>query len=380
MSINNTQSIVGGGNSLSPQLKKERSSNLELFRIIVMLLIVSHHYVVNSGLTQVMQEEPLSTNSIFYYLFGAWGKTGINCFVLITGYFMCTSNITLRKFLKLLLWIITYSVIITGIWIAIDYHPTHSTKQMLTRMIPMRHLSDGFGSCFLVFFLCIPFLNILVQNMNKMIHQILIVLLLFIYTLHTIPGLSVTMNYVSWFCVLYIISSYLRLYPLSKDKNTTFWGWMTLLSWSMSIMSILSLLWLKSKGLDFGPYMLISDSNAILALTNGIISFMWFKNLKIKNSKLINTIAASSFGVLLIHANSDTMRHWLWKDTVDCIGHYDTPYYWLYAIGCALLIYIICTIIDIIRIRTIETPILNFAEKLCLWIKSKFYNSLILDK
>lgn len=31
--------------------KKERSSNLELYRIICMLMIVAHHFVVNSGLT-----------------------------------------------------------------------------------------------------------------------------------------------------------------------------------------------------------------------------------------------------------------------------------------------------------------------------------------
>ena len=35
-------------------VKKVRDSNLELYRIIVMLLIVVHHYVVNSGLLDVM--------------------------------------------------------------------------------------------------------------------------------------------------------------------------------------------------------------------------------------------------------------------------------------------------------------------------------------
>lgn len=73
------------------QQTKIRNSNLELYRIIVMLLIVAHHYVVNSGLITVMEETPLSARSIFFYLFGAWGKIGINCFVLITGYFMCKS-------------------------------------------------------------------------------------------------------------------------------------------------------------------------------------------------------------------------------------------------------------------------------------------------
>ncbi len=55
--------------------RKERNSNLELYRIIVMLLIVAHHYVVNSGLMSVMKEEPLHIQSIFLYLFGMWGKT-----------------------------------------------------------------------------------------------------------------------------------------------------------------------------------------------------------------------------------------------------------------------------------------------------------------
>lgn len=95
-----------GGNSTTSKSPKQRSSNLELYRIIVMMLIVAHHYVVLSGLAGtegVLNHDPLSVNSIYLYLFGMWGKTGINCFMLITGYFMCTSNISWRKFIKLYL-------------------------------------------------------------------------------------------------------------------------------------------------------------------------------------------------------------------------------------------------------------------------------------
>lgn len=94
-----------------------RSSNLELYRILIMLLIVAHHYVVNSGLFDVMNEDVLCANTTFFSLFGAWGKTGINCFLLITGYFMCKSNISLRKFLRLILWVVTYNILITVIFI-----------------------------------------------------------------------------------------------------------------------------------------------------------------------------------------------------------------------------------------------------------------------
>lgn len=119
-------------------------------------------------------------------------------------------------------------------------------------------------------------------------------------------------------------------------------------------------------------YLLLQDSNAFLALTNGVTSFMWFKSMKIPTNKFINTIAASTFGVLLIHANSDTMRCWIWRDVVDCTGHFDTPYYWAYSICCVLIIYIACTFIDYIRIKTVETPMINAAERTCDYVKSKF--------
>ena len=55
---------------------KLRDSNLELFRIITMLLIVAHHYVVNSGLIDLINSSPLSGATVFLSIFGAWGKTG----------------------------------------------------------------------------------------------------------------------------------------------------------------------------------------------------------------------------------------------------------------------------------------------------------------
>ena len=82
---------------------KYRYSNLELFRILLMLMIIAHHYVVNSGLTEVWSVNDETRNSLFLPLFGRGGKTGINCFILITGYFMFQKNFSWPKLLKLLL-------------------------------------------------------------------------------------------------------------------------------------------------------------------------------------------------------------------------------------------------------------------------------------
>lgn len=49
---------------------KKRDSNLELFRIISMIIIIAHHYVVNSGLLNCVHSS--SMNDILILLFG-WG-------------------------------------------------------------------------------------------------------------------------------------------------------------------------------------------------------------------------------------------------------------------------------------------------------------------
>ena len=88
--------------------KKRRDSNIELFRIIMMLLIIAHHYVVNSGLMDEIAKASFGLKPIVLLIFGAWGKIGINGFVLITGYFMCKSQISAQKFLRLLLEVVFY--------------------------------------------------------------------------------------------------------------------------------------------------------------------------------------------------------------------------------------------------------------------------------
>ena len=106
------------------ETKPLRSSNLELYRIVCMLMIVAHHYVVNSGLFASggpMVSNPISANTLYLALLGAWGKVGINCFLMITGYFMCTSHITVRKFIKLILQIYLYKLLLFPIRVA-HYH------------------------------------------------------------------------------------------------------------------------------------------------------------------------------------------------------------------------------------------------------------------
>jgi len=210
-------------NQINTIQKKERSSNLELYRILVMLAIVAHHYVVNSGVLTIAKQDPMSFHSIYYYLFGAWGKVGINCFVLITGYFMCTSEITLRKFLKLFFEVLFYVVTVNAVLIMAGVEQL-SLKTIYGNLQLFFDVSTCFTSCFIMFYLFIPFLNILIRNMTQKQHAMIIGLCLGIYTgIGTLMLGKVSMNYVTWFCILYLISSYIRLY---KPMQNVRWGYM----------------------------------------------------------------------------------------------------------------------------------------------------------
>ena len=279
-----------------------------------------HHYVVNSGLMPYLYQDPFSSKSLYYYLIGMWGKTGINCFVLITGYFMCTKKITLEKLLKLLSEIYFYKIIIYIFFLLIGKEQFNGHR-LVTLAMPVWGINSNFVGCYLLFFLLIPFLTILVQNLNRSQHLWLMLGCLTVYSLlGSIPSFEILFNYVTWFCILFIVASYFRLHPFKALDNPSLWGWMSIISILLAVASVVGILWIKKNG--HMAYWFVSDSNKFLAVLVSITTFLWFRSIKIKRNKVINAIAASTFGVLLIHANSDAMREWIWKDVFDVTGHY----------------------------------------------------------
>jgi hypothetical protein len=137
----------------------------------------------------------------------------------------------------------------------------------------------------------------------------------------------------------------------------------------VSVASIVAGALLSNKIGQLLSYYLLSDSNKILAVACGFSGFMFFKNLKIKNSKVINTISSTTFGILLIHANGDSMRKWLWGEVLKNCEYFDSKYIALHAIISCLIVFILCSIIDLIRQKTIG--------KVCLKIWNKIEPSIV---
>ena len=137
-----------------------------------MLIIVAHHYVVNYGLTDmIVSRTALHWNDVFLLLFGWGGKTAINGFIFITGYFMCTSKITVKKFCKLFFEIEFYKILIYLIFLSFGVQK-FSFSGLLKAVIPIYDIGIGFTSCFLIFFCLIPFVNILIKAMGEKEHRI----------------------------------------------------------------------------------------------------------------------------------------------------------------------------------------------------------------
>lgn len=197
----------------------KRESNIELFRIFLMLMIISHHYVVNSELTELFDTHEVTLNMAFLWLFGWGGKVGINCFILITGYFMCKQSFTWRKFFKLFLEVEFYSVFIYLVFVISGYVHFSIIDLGISILFVVRDIGHGFVGSFVALYLLIPAVNMLVKSMSKVQFSKLLIALLAVYTI--IPTFLVThhFEYIGWYITVYLIGSYYRLFPPTWTTN-----------------------------------------------------------------------------------------------------------------------------------------------------------------
>ena len=277
---------------------------------------------------------------------------------------MCTSKITVKKFLKLFLQREFYAITFFLLFLLTGYN-AFSITEFAEVLLPVFSVGRGFTTAYLLFFCVIPFLNMLIEKMNKKQHIYLIGICLFIYTiLPTFFIADVMFNYVTWFSVVYFIGAYIRLYPNKIFESAKITGILSLACLVLSWLSVVAGAYVATK---FGKvnliYFFVSDSNQFLAVVTAVASFLFFKNINLGCNKFINKVAASCFGVLLIHANSSVMRKWLWVDTFKCVENMNTKYYMLHAVLTVVIVYFVCTLIDILRIKFIEKPFFRYADK-----------------
>mgnify|MGYP000881837185 FL=1 len=177
-------------------------------------------------------------------------------------------------------------------------------------------------------------------------------------------------NEISWYMTLYLLGAYLRLQAGDWSKRFLFsLKWLivcVLLAW-VSVLGIDYLCYSFHHGSWGTAFYLVSDSSKLLAFLVGVAIFQTFRNMPLGHSRFINELAKTTFGVLLIHGNSDAMRKFLWQDIVGVPVMLDAPLPSLvvHAAVSAILIYAVCAAIDYARIQLFEKPIMG-------WIDSRY--------
>lgn len=338
--------------------KKMRSSNIELYRIVMMLVIIAHHLVVNSTITWQYDYSNVTGNMLFLEFFGFGGKPMIDGFLLITGFFTIKSIFTVEKALRVFLEILFYRVLIYFLFVWFGVQSFSWSGFWDASLYVFRAADMSFPATYFWLYCLTPFINTLANALNKRQYLALLGVLLVYFTFVSTVFKDVdTFSELGWYITVYLIGAYLQLHEPRLLNRAWKSGVLTLAALLACFGTILWMNYRRAIGAtDLSVYYFFSNAHKPLGLALAVCSFQWFRHLKIRNSRVINTCAASIFGVLLIHANSDTMRKQLWQIWLKIPSWYTKPWLWLYAIGCVFGIFIVCTLLDQIRIHAIEKP------------------------
>ena len=176
-----------------------RQSNIELLRIVAMLMIIAHHFSVHGNFDL---RNMLVGNNIWLQFLATGGKIGVNIFVMISGYFLISSkNIETKKVLKLLAQILFYSVIIFILFI--------SLKIVSFNRIDFINYILGFpvwwfAKSYLALYLIHPYINKCVDVLNKKEYQKLVLFFTILWSfIPTILNKSFDDGNLIWFVYIY---------------------------------------------------------------------------------------------------------------------------------------------------------------------------------
>lgn len=209
--------------------------------------------------------------------------------------------------------------------------------------------------------------------LNEIAHKIapryfkgMILLLLFTFTVKSTFFLNTWIFHeVFWYITIYFIAAYIRLYSPKWTLDQKLVKRTLLLSIGLAYASVLFLIKFGNTLWFLNRYYLLADSDKVLALIIGVLTFLFFRNLEIPQSKTINLIASTIFGVLCIHASSDAMRKFLWRDLLKIPDIYYQPlsYVVLYSVLSTVGVFVICSIIDLFRLKVLEPPIIKYISE-----------------
>ncbi len=332
-------------------VRKKRDSNMELLRILAMLIIMIVHAdfrALNVPSSSDALIEPFPT--LGKLLVESFSIIGVNVFVLLSGWY----GIRVRKerFIEFLFQIFFF---ICLCYLLISIYHQQFVSPSISYFLMLGEWNYWFIKCYLFLYLFSPVLNAFVEKATK--NQFIILLVGF-YIFQTIYG---WVGNVSWFhngysgisfLGLYLLSRYLRLYPckwIQFDKK-----------YDLFIYVVLSLInttfAFLSMRFQLIPYKItfFYQYTSPVVIIGSVFFLLYFTKLKINFNPLINWIASSCFAIYLLHSNSYLARYYD-GFIVFLYNRCDNPLFIIYVLSFIFMVFIACIIIDKIRIALWKT-------------------------
>ena len=334
---------------------KTRESNIELLRIVAMFLVVLSHFYVH-GQWPLM--DSVGVNNVVRYALDV-GEIGVTTFVLISGYFLINQSFDLIKLSKLVLQMWFYGV---GLLIFAYVFDTRviTAKHFWGSIMPFNSL-NWFAKAHLLLYLLFPLLNVGIKRLSEKSLKRFILGFGFLWTVLPVLSLYEHGNQRVTIMFIYCVGAYFCLFgckwfdnPLGKIRAISLMA----VSYSIIVFTVVVLWKLSLKDANYvGKEASFLSLNSVLVLLCGIGLFYLLKKIKLE-SALINKIAKTMFGVYLIHDNA-LISAWMWNGVLKIGQYYDSAFLIPISVLCSILVMVVCSSIDYLRIVFVEKPVFS---------------------
>ncbi len=324
----------------------KKKSNFEFLRILSMIMIILHHFSVHSE-----WNFPLGVTlpKFVVQLLSIGGKVGVNCFILISGYFLCKSSFKLKSLRNIWLNTLFYSIFITLCFLFFD-HAKINVVNIIRSLFPILTSTYWFITAYILLYLCVPYLNLLIKNMDEKLYKRLLVGFFLIFSfIQNITQIEILGSNLLWFIFLYFLGGYIRLY-FHKDltKANLYIVLNLLLFLDLLVLLFLDLLSYYFSFLGGKETAVFSSNQGIFPLFIALFLFLIIKNLNFKYNEFVNKIASTTFSVYLIHEHP-LIRNLLWEEVMIVVNKDSSLSIIILGLGFSVVIFVLCSLIDLLK-------------------------------
>lgn len=355
--------MVSEGSIVVNTGKKPRQTNLELCRIVCMVLLIGHHCIVHGGAVNM---DPC-LNKYFALLWVPVGKLAFDCFLALSMWFLVDRSFKTERFLRIWLEVLFYSVVFFAVTMAFDGYL--GLRNLVAVFFPISGNSHGFAAAYLGFYLLVPFLVKTTMGMTKKQCGILIVILFYLecftqFLSYVVLYKQNLFSELLLFVMIYFIMYYLKHWPFSfQNKNGILFLVLAICYFVHFVIVYWTYLGIGGRLIEFLLTLQIGTyESSLFNIVGGIALFFLFNNLKMPVNYKINYIAKATFGILLIH-DHNFFRNVLWTEIFHTQSWYYSKNFLLFFVATVLTVFVCCTIIDLLRNHFLEKPLFRW-EKL----------------